>query len=136
MTIAAVMFSLALAASAASSPTGPAGAFDPGEPMRFPLRSEGVVEDLVRLYGVNCRSAEAEVASGCLALLEQRGASCAPKPPEVFETRQAYAAWAKGFAACLMPRPLCAGREVASIDECGAQGANRGGTADRDRPAN
>ena len=57
--------------------------FIPGEPMRFPMKSAGVADNLVELYSVNCKAEDISVQSNCLALLEERGDSCTDQPPEI-----------------------------------------------------
>ncbi len=86
--------------------------FIPGEPMRFPMKSAGVADNLVELYSVNCKAEDISVQSNCLALLEERGDSCTDQPPEIFEDIDSYRAWASDFSACVFPRPICNGVEV------------------------
>lgn len=93
-------------------------AFVPGQKMVFPVSSDGVVADLVKRFEVNCRSEDSSVTDSCLTMLSERGESCEPKPLAVFKSEEQYRVWAKAFTACLMPRPVCSGREVESIEEC------------------
>lgn len=76
-----------------------AHSFIPGEPMRFPMKSAGVAENLVKAYSVNCETEDVALKSSCLALLRERGDNCTAQPPEIFEHIDSYRAWATDFSA-------------------------------------
>ena len=94
--------------------------FVPGEKMVFPMKSEGVPENLAKLYEVNCKAKEPEITQRCESMLQTRGRECEPKPPEVFETKNDYSTWSAEFSKCLFVKPICAGVEVGSDEECKA----------------
>lgn len=86
--------------------------------MEFPIRSDGISEDLVKRYLVNCESDNEAVTNKCRNLMEERGRVCGPKPAAVVETEADYKQWAKKFSGCLFPKPICAGVEVDSLARC------------------
>ena len=98
-----------------------AGNFVPGEAMVFPMKSEGVPVGLAKAYEVNCKAKDPEITQRCEAMLRKRGIECQPKPPEVFETKNDYSVWATEFSKCVFKKPICAGVEVASDEECRAE---------------
>ena len=116
--IAPVLFAAIASANASSHP------FVSGEPMKFPPQSTGVVDDLVRLYSVNCKAEEHAVQMQCIELLQKRGAECEPRPSATFQTQAYYKAWAVEFSRCLFPRPICRGVEVTSLEECSDNGGD------------
>lgn len=91
-----------------------------GRKFAFPLLSEGVAAYVVQAFQVNCKSSSPRRSRACAARLRARGAECAASPPAIFESKYRYTLWAREFAACLMPRPICAGVEVDTDDGCRA----------------
>ena len=104
--------------SPATSAAEPVHAFVPGQPMRFPMSSAGVAEDLAKLLSVNCKTDDVSIQARCEALLRERAENCGPQAPAVFDSSTSYKAWAKSHSICPFPRPICRGIEVASLDEC------------------
>jgi hypothetical protein len=86
--------------------------------MTFPLDATGVDADLVKLLSVNCKSADAAVEQSCRSMLHTRAAACVPVLPRVFDTKADYQAWARPFARCVAPLPICHGVEVTSFEQC------------------
>ena len=112
-------FAAALAACSVSCARSAAVAdFVPGEPMTFPLRSMGVLSDYGRLMLVNCRSRDATVEAAWTAMLQARIAYCQGSEPEIFPSKESYQAAARQFGGCIMPKPICAGVEVNSAEQC------------------
>ncbi len=92
--------------------------FVPGQRMIFPINSAGVLDDLGRLYMINCKSSDPAIEQSCAARMSERIQSCQGSEPPILESKEHYRVIARTFAQCIMPIPLCNGREVASMAAC------------------
>jgi hypothetical protein len=111
-------FLLLLTAGCASCSKVDAPDFVPGQKMVFPTQSAGVLNYIGQKMLINCKSDNADIQEACLAKFEQRIATCNVSEPSVFKTKSQYKGYARDYLKCVMPKPVCRGVEVTSLDQC------------------
>lgn len=79
-------------------------AFVPGQAPTFPLRSDGVFEDIGARRVEKCRVDGHPDDPDCVLRIKQRIVSCHGQVPGVFDTEGLYLTYTNKFKACLETR--------------------------------
>jgi hypothetical protein len=91
---------LCLALAACSDAGGPT-TFVPGEPITYPIYSQGVLDDLAERMVQMCQRDNDPNDPGCIARIKERSMSCRKGMPDVFADQASYREHAKTFMFCL-----------------------------------
>jgi hypothetical protein len=95
-----VLLTLAAALLGACSEPEPT-TFTPGQPMVFPMRSDGTLEDVGARLIKACRDAADVNNPDCALRIKNRLESCVGQVPGVFQTEAIYRKYTGDYERCL-----------------------------------
>ncbi len=94
--------------------------------MTFPMKSDGVLEDLGHKFLANCKSDDEAVTRSCSDRITANIEACQGEDvPAVFETKDQYKSVGLKSLQCIAPNLICKGVEVKDGAECDAVAAHK-----------
>ena len=85
-----------------------------GQPVTFPVDARSYLMNYAEALQINCKSEDASIERACIEKMRRLAAECLRDEPKVFETRDQLGLVSKAYFSCLMPLPICKGREIRS----------------------